>query len=348
MNNIYDKIKGGLFGGAIGDALGYPVEFLEAVSIFKKYGEFGICEYDLCDGMALISDDTQMTMFTAEGILRAKAKNGSPTDEEYIEEIYRAYIDWLATQSSKYDPNALHERSALLGVKEMYSQRAPGNTCLSALGSGRCGTFENRLNNSKGCGGVMRIAPIAFLLGPNERIPLERIGMLCARASAITHSHPLGYIPAAYLGFVIGSLMRGDVLIDAIVLAKEWVEEAFEESDYTGYFIELIEKAISLAEDTDIDDDLDAIVALGEGWVAEETVAIAVYCALRHGDDFEGAVIASVNHSGDSDSTGAVTGNIVGALLGYSLIPEEYIADLELTDELERLSHELSDKSGIV
>ena len=346
--SIYDKIMGGLIGGAAGDALGYPVEFLEAVTIFRKYGELGISDYSLEDGRALISDDTQMTMFTAEGLLRAIRRYGKPSDDEYIGEIYLAYLDWLTTQSCRYAENSVSERSRLLGVREMHNARAPGGTCLSALESGVCGTFEDRLNNSKGCGGVMRIAPIAFLLGPDERVPLERIGMLCARASAITHSHPLGYIPAAYLGFAIGSVMRGDMLIDAFVNAKTWVAEEFEESDYTAYFINLVEKALALSEDMDIDDDLDAVMALGQGWVAEETVAIAVYCALRHRDDFEGAMIAAVNHSGDSDSTGAVTGNILGALLGYSFIPEKYVEKLELRNELERLARELSDVTNPV
>ena len=80
--------------------------------------------------------------------------------------------------------------------------------------------------------------------------------------------------------------------------------------------------------------DLDAIRELGGGWVAEETVAIALYCALRHADSFEDAVIAAVNHDGDSDSTGAVTGNIMGALLGMEGIPAAFVQPLELRDVL--------------
>lgn len=82
----------------------------------------------------------------------------------------------------------------------------------------------------------------------------------------------------------------------------------------------MIDKAIDLANE-DVDD-LEAIRELGQGWVAEETLAIAIYCALKYSNDFDKALIASVNHSGDSDSTGAVTGNILGAYLGLSGIPE--------------------------
>ena len=87
--------------------------------------------------------------------------------------------------------------------------------------------------------------------------------------------------------------------------------------------------------------DLEAIYQLGEGWVAEETLAIAVYCALKYKDDFEKAIIASVNHDGDSDSTGAVCGNILGAYLGYDAIPQKYKDNLELNDLILQLSDDL-------
>ena len=87
--------------------------------------------------------------------------------------------------------------------------------------------------------------------------------------------------------------------------------------------------------------DLDAIHELGEGWVAEETLAIAVYCALKYEDDFEKAIIVSVNHNGDSDSTGAVAGNIIGAYLGMNAIPEKFLTNLELKDVIIEMAEDL-------
>ncbi|MGI5887828.1 MAG: ADP-ribosylglycohydrolase family protein [Oscillospiraceae bacterium] len=87
--------------------------------------------------------------------------------------------------------------------------------------------------------------------------------------------------------------------------------------------------------------DLESIHQLGEGWVAEETFSIAVYCALKYPDDFDRAVIAAVNHSGDSDSTGAVAGSIVGAHVGLSGIPQKYTAFLELKDVILTLADDL-------
>ena len=100
-----------------------------------------------------------------------------------------------------------------------------------------------------------------------------------------------------------------------------------------------MDKAIKLSQE-DLDD-LDAIREIGLGWVAEETLAIAVYCALKYSDDFEKAIVASVNHSGDSDSTGSVTGNILGAYLGLSAIPQKFLDNLELKDVITEIADDL-------
>ena len=330
---MLDKIRGCLVGGAVGDALGYPVEFLQDFTIFKRYGEAGITEYTLTDGTAIVSDDTQMTLFTAEGLLRARKKFVKPTVDDYIEEIYKSYLDWLKTQSTDFDPTAAHPRSELLGIAALFKPRAPGTTCLSALSSGRCGTLDYRINNSKGCGGVMRVAPIPLMLAGSSYLTPDDVDMIAARASAITHGHELGYVSSAFLSRIIVELLGGADIRAAVDSARRNMKKNFGESDLVTYFDTKIAKALHLASDTDVDT-LDAIRELGEGWVAEETVAIAVYCSLRFSRDFENAVIAAVNHSGDSDSTGAVTGNILGAYLGYSAIPEKFITKLEFKDIL--------------
>lgn len=69
-----DKYRGCLIGGAIGDALGYAVEFIDDAQIRARYGQNGITEYDLRNGIACISDDTQMTLFTATGLLCGKTR----------------------------------------------------------------------------------------------------------------------------------------------------------------------------------------------------------------------------------------------------------------------------------
>lgn len=87
--------------------------------------------------------------------------------------------------------------------------------------------------------------------------------------------------------------------------------------------------------------DVEAITQLGEGWIGEEALGISVYCALKYPGDFKKALIAAVNHNGDSDSTGAITGNILGAYLGLSKIPPEWVENVELKEVLIQVADDL-------
>lgn len=344
MDKILDKFRGCLIGGAVGDALGYPVEFMSEDRIFQKYGRNGITEYELTNGKvvfsnngkAVFSDDTQMTLFTADGLiygLTQKAVDNFKGDD-ISDYIYKAYLDWLSTQTEYTDNERI---SWLLDVPELHKRRAPGYTCISSLESGKKGSPENLLNDSKGCGGIMRVAPIGLYY---RYFPLDG-AIAAAEASAITHSHELGYKPSAVLSYLIYNLTYCDNLSfeEAVAKTLPLCDKIFNKSEYNDYLNELIVKAIYLAN-TSIND-LDAIHELGEGWVAEETLAIALYCSCRYKDDFEKAVVTAVNHNGDSDSTDAVTGNIMGAYLGLSSIPDKYRKNLELYDVITEIADDL-------
>lgn len=334
------KFKGCLLGGAVGDALGYAVEFMPASAIFKKYGKNGITEYELHHGVAEISDDTQMTLFTATGLLvgttRGMTRGIMGNYEGYIAFSYR---DWYRTQTERYPlPEEFHY-SWLVNVPEMFSRRAPGNTCLSALAQGGNGTVEHPLNHSKGCGGIMRVAPIGLYFC-DKRLPAAEVGLTGAKAAALTHGHELGYLPAAMLTHIIWKIAEsGATISGAVEDAMGVMPILFPEAKHTEELLSLIRKAVALSRENMTD--LDAIRRLGEGWVAEETLAIAVYCALKYSDDFEKGIIASVNHDGDSDSTGAVTGNILGAALGLDAIPRKFTDKLELKDVILEIAEDL-------
>ena len=342
--SLSDRIKGCLIGGAVGDALGFPVEFLDVENIVQKHGEKGITEHLVRNGNALISDDTQMTMFTAEGLLRVKHLRAESVLNDCVSEIYRSYLDWLKTQTEEYCSDTSDNTSSLLNEERLYARRGPGTTCLGALSSEKQGSIKNRINNSKGCGGVMRIAPIPLRFALEPSVSLETVDMIAAEAAAITHGHDLGYIPAAFVSHIIYLILKGTDLSEAILDALGAVKVAFKESPYVKGFSRLIMEAVMQAECGLEDSDLDVINILGQGWVAEETVAIAVYCSLKYKDDFEKAIVTSVNHSGDSDSTGAVTGNIMGALIGYSNIPKKYVENLEFKDCLLDLARGLESR----
>ena len=348
-----DKIRGSLFGGAVGDALGYPIEFWSDDLIFSRYGARGIQEYalDRKSGMALISDDTQMTLFTANGILIADTRaamrgiGGIPHDY-----VAGSYMDWLITQEQSYSRARELPRGAmegriswLLDVPELYSRRAPGNTCLSALyqmkDGGASGSIAFPLNNSKGCGGVMRVAPLALRYSGVAPDKLDREG---AEIAAITHGNPLGYMSAAVLVHIINRIVygKGEMALKEIVLeAMDTVSRVFSGEPYVEALARIVRLAVDLSENGE--KDIDNIQRLGEGWVAEETLAIAIYCALKYQNDFSAGITAAVNHRGDSDSTGAVAGNILGALCGYEAIDEKWKRNLELSDVILEMADDL-------
>lgn len=356
-NRQLDKIRGSMVGGAVGDALGYPVEFICSYEgIQKRYGENGITRLDTTQwwlpdeeksGKAWISDDTQMTLFTACGLLNAKAQGKAP---KYA--ICEAYLEWYYTQIGKR--SGRHKDCWIGELPELNKRRAPGNTCITALQDILRG--KDPYNNSKGCGGIMRTAPVALYgavwRDAPEGEPLEGrisnikdVDMLAADAAEITHQHPLGWLSSALEAHVIYRIMQKDCpTVDDF---KAYLSEGYDmllslypnEGAGITQLRALTDKALGLVGSPA--SDVDNIEAIGEGWVAEETLAIAVYCAVKYFDNFEKAIIASVNHKGDSDSTGAVTGNILGAVVGYDAIPELFKTDLELHDVILHVADDL-------
>lgn len=356
-NKQLDKIRGSMVGGAVGDALGYPVEFICSYEgIQKRYGEKGITRLDTTQwwlpdeeksGKAWISDDTQMTLFTACGLLNAKAQGKAP---KYA--ICEAYLEWYYTQVGR--KSSRHKDCWIGDVPELNNRRAPGNTCMTALQDILRG--KDPYNNSKGCGGIMRTAPVALYGAVWRDTPegellegrisnIKDVDMLAADAAEITHQHPLGWLPSALEAHVVYRILQKDSpTVDDF---KAYLSEGYDmllslypnEGAGITQLRALTDKALGLVGSSA--SDVDNIEAIGEGWVAEETFAIAVYCAVKYFDNFEKSIIASVNHKGDSDSTGAVTGNILGAVVGSHAIPEFFKKDLELHDVILHVADDL-------
>ncbi len=347
-----DKVRGCLIGGAAGDALGYPVEFLNENEIRRRYGKKGITAYvkDSKSGKALISDDTQMTLFTANGLLVGDTRGclrglqGSPAAY-----VMNAYMDWYTTQDVlSIDKRDKEEKSSswLMEIPEMYVRRVPGNTCLSALrqlkhnGAYSFDDIYNKRNDSKGNGGLMRVAPLA--LDHNGSSVLDGLDKDGADIARITHCHSLGYMPAAFLTHVINRIVypQQDMSLEEIIKeAKETILRIYKDDENVAKLISIVNLAMKLAGNRD--KDVFNINRIGEGWVAEETLGIALYCALRYRDDFSGGIIAAVNHDGDSDTTAAVAGNILGALCGYASIEQKWKDDLELSDIILEIADDL-------
>jgi len=302
-----EKAKGIIFGLAIGDALGYPTEFMTLSQIKQQYGEAGI--QDLPDP-ALFTDDSQMSIAIAEALLRV----GDQDLDSIMEAIKAEFIKW------RHSPE---------------NNRAPGRACLTGVRNMERGMHwsESGVADSKGCGSAMRVAPIGYLY-QHDPEKLKQV----ARASGIcTHGHRTAIaasIGAAYLVKLALAGVEPQDLIPKLLSFTKGISGEFD-------------TAISKVSDClGWPNEEDALNHLGKGWIGEEAVALALYCFLRYPDNYKATVLRGANTNGDSDSVACIAGGISGAYLGIEAIPNGWIKRIEKSEHLNDLAARLADKKA--
>ncbi|UCE43309.1 MAG: ADP-ribosylglycohydrolase family protein [Candidatus Aminicenantes bacterium] len=310
---MLNRFKGCLFGLAIGDALGAPVEFLSMESIKEKYGESGIAEFDVWDGFkpGSYTDDTQLSLATAKGCIHAHfnlMRDGEARSQEFV---YKSYEKWLEN------------------LKDPFLVRHPGYTCMNVLQSGERGAIGNPINDSVEASGLLRTASVGLSFPPGMAF---REG---ADYAALTHGHPSAYFAAGFLSEIIAQIIEGKSLQDAVELSIEQLTAFDNHMD----LLQCVEKALELfINQSPIEE---SIPKLGEGITAAEVLAIGVFCSLKHVFDFPEGIQAAVNHSGASTSCGLVTGGILGALIGYEAIPEAWSSNVENAEDIIEIAEDM-------
>lgn len=339
--DLRSRYRGCLLGGALGDALGAPIEFRTHAEITRQYGPDGPDTLGQAYGVdGAITDDTQMTLWTADGCLRGYIRGASKGVASVPAVVLRAYLKWLKTQAeTPPTPDDVRREGWLYGHPALHARRAPGMTCIRALEGWRRSNTKPS-NRSKGCGGVMRMAPVGLLSDTPEMA--YRFG--CDLAE-LTHAHWTGFVAAGAFAVAIWHLCDGAPLADALDRAREAAAADGEKGRET---VAALDRAYELAPSSR--SDVDAIHALGTvtpdrgpGWVAEEALAVAALCARRYPDDARRALRASVTHTGDSDSTGSICGNLVGASLGSAALPADWVEAVELHDVIVQVADDLHD-----
>lgn len=321
-----ERIRGCLLGGAVGDALGAPVEFLDWLAIKAQFGPEGISNFVPVYGvLGAVTDDTQMMLFTAEGLLRAFVRGSSRGICHVPSVIHHALQRWYITQGGQ-PVMEVGQDGWLIDQQALWSRRAPGMTCMAALRSSqRFG--EHAANDSKGCGGVMRVAPCAFFGNAFE---------FAADSARLTHGHPTGYLAA---GIFADILQRLDQSQCSLQRALSQILEAHGQLQGMDETRLILEKVAGFYRAGTLPTP-EGIAALGGGWIAEEALAIGLWCALM-ADSYEQGVVWAVNHSGDSDSTGLIAGHLLGIQLGVTAIPACWLSNLELRDVIERIAEDI-------
>lgn len=295
-----DRVNATIFGVAIGDTLGYQVEFdanvtpsNPKVTTFPKGAKF--------------SDDTQMTVAVLQGLLRARRHFGDSivdTGEEIAEE----FIAWARSPENN---------------------RAPGGACMMGcrnLAEGVPWDLAGKLNGG-GCGTAMRSAPYG-LWWPND---WKKAAEHAAQHALMTHRLPMAQAAAAAVAAGVSVACTG---ADKGRIANVMIAAAERYDLLTG---EMLRDAVTWAQASCSDDESactcgmpspDEVLDRWRGWAGHEAVAASLYCFMRE-NTFEEAVLLAVNSPGDSDSLGAITGAIAGAHYGPDAIPGEWIADVE-------------------
>lgn len=295
--------EGMLFGIALGDALGRPVEFMTLDAIKARYGREGI--QDLPDP-ALYTDDTEMTICLTEALL---AVDQSASLDEKISTIARHFVLWSHTDGS----GRARGLASLKGT-ERFESGLPWS--------------ESGLLDGKGCGSVMRVAPIGYLYQDH----LEQLQAMAAAQSQITHNDPSA-IASSVAGAYLIHLARSPLAPSRYLAAlSEFVSGM---SDELEQVLRRVGHVISWGSQEK------ALTHIGEGWIGTEAVGLALYCVMKYPDDVVSCMRRAANITGDSDSIASIAGGILGARLGIDSFPSDWVKAVENSPYLHQLAHRL-------
>ena len=333
-----DRIRGAMIGCAAGDALGYPVKVLSEAAIVERYGLRGITAYDLDEnGTARITADTQLMLLSANGILFAHTRGALRGIMAPVYQYFDAfYMDWYRLQTEK------QPRRARCGWINAYpalsAKRAPSPTSMRVFSSDKFGSMDKPVNDSKGSGCLLRAAPIGLSYSDDPAYILD----LAANTAALTHGHKLAWISSGAFALLVSHIVHEELSIaEAVKKTLKALDNSFPDSlTVVHELMRSIRSAVSLASSAS--SDLDAIHSLGEGWVADEALAIGLLSALRHENDIAGAMTFAANHGGNSNTTAAIAGTLVGARIGFNAIPDRFVDRLELVDVILELADDVT------
>jgi ADP-ribosyl-[dinitrogen reductase] hydrolase len=309
--NARDRIRGGLFGVAIGDALGATVEFLTQDEIRRHFG----CHTEITGGGWLnlepgeVTDDTQMTLAVTRGIL---ANPQSPR-----EAVGKQFLHWF--QSKPRDIGNTVRAALSFYLKFRDWDQASYHTH-QALGGKTAGN---------GC--LMRTLPVTFAYDRNP----EKMNKISRELARMTHYDPLAEATCAFYNNLARQLFHPP---ENTRDKKRFLEVALQEtkkycSDLPAETLKTLEKAVleipSLPKEK-----------LSPTGFCLDTLVCAIWCFL-HTLTFEEALVEAVNLGGDADTIGAVCGGLAGTFYGYRSIPARWVNILKPKAEIDKLSQQL-------
>lgn len=336
-----DRVLGCLLGGAVADALAGPLEFRNSRDIVATFGAKGLRDFAPLHGtLGAITDDTQLMLFACEAMLRVRVMSHGYRTYYPPTIIRNAFRRWLMTQrhSGPLPDHLETARGWLLDVPELWVERQPDKVTLIALKRPGLGTPEEAITDSAGSGAMVRCAPAAMF-------PIDDPFRLATEITGITHGHPHALVAGGYMAVIISQLMHGMTIQVAVEAAISRGKFIVGEGEPTRLVRDAIERA-NQVRFAGIDPGWFELEQLGDGKLAHDALALALYCALCHPEptpeSFEKAIVLATNHSGQSTIIGALTGQILGTMHGMAVIPPRWLAQLELRDVITQMAEDLA------
>ena len=312
-----DKYRGCMVGLALGDSVGYQVEFIKSLDEIRDlHGPNGV------EGLpdpAIVSDDTQMSMCVAAALVASRPRIGlGYVDDGDLEKYARCLSsEFVAWYRDQLNPKL---------------SRAPGSTCMAAcqaLASGRGWTVSG-VQGARGSGAAMRSAPVGLWF--HGDVPnIVHYGITTAQ---VTHASDLAQCSS------VATAMLCSLALDGVPVGLWGHELMIVVGGLNDEFSALIDRATSSVGVVAPEQAL-SLACLGEAWDGHEAVASALYCCMSHPDDFRKAVLMAANTVGDSDTIACITGALMGARLGIGAIPPEWLGKVEHESDLIGLADQL-------
>ncbi len=314
MKTDINNIKGAMAAAAIGAALGNP--------------------------SGLLTDDIQMALFTAEGLILSKVRSDYRDQDDITEPVFHSLLRWLYTQQvhmmgdlvNQFGTCAVQD-GILMGHKELFSLRNPCDTCLAVLTSGKMGTPEYPPNNAKDPGALVRTLPVGLAFSDPE----NAFDQGC-KTAAITHGHPDAILSSGFFAALISHIIAGQPLPWAMTGAMKILQSSPDHENMTA----VIEKASSLSSSADPVPE--TINRHFNERSAAHVLGAGLFSALCYQNDLNRGLLLSVDHAGSIDETGAVAGAILGAAKGYDALPAQLLAGLELKSVILEMADDIFER----
>lgn len=312
IKNVFEyKVKSGLFGLAIGDALGVPVEF-ESRSYLKEnpvLEMIGFGTHDQPPGTW--SDDSSLAFCLAESL----CKNFDLSD------IARNFLKWynaeLWTPHGKVFDIGIATRNAMHSIGKGYEPEL-------------CGGFEE---NDNGNGSLMRILPLVFHLHKEKDV--EVIYKKVKEVSSITHAHFRSVFACFIYVVYCLEILKGIDKIEAYGNMQNIISSFLEDKKFNPIEIQLFDRVLKNNISKYPEENIHS-----SGYVLDSLQA-SLWCFLNL-ESYEETVLRAVNLGGDTDTTGAIAGGLAGIYYGMDSIPQKWIATLVRKNDIDDLCERLS------